>query len=48
MVALGIGQQDTDPPHAIKLLRASGEWPGCREAAEKRNDLAPSHCLPQG
>jgi len=48
MAALGVADQHADPSQAIMLLRASGEWPGCRDAAEKRYELAPSHCLPQG
>jgi hypothetical protein len=32
-VALGLADQNADSSQAIKLLRASGEWPACRDAA---------------
>jgi hypothetical protein len=48
MAALGVADQHADPSQAIKLLCVSDEWPRCRDAAEKSNDFAPSHCLPEG
>src|SRR5262249_23679090 len=36
---------DADAPHTLGLLRSGGERPhSC--AAKKRDELAPSHCLP--
>ena len=32
---------------AARLLRARGQRPGDGGAAEQRDELAPSHCLPQ-
>ena len=38
-----------EPNHRHRrLLRARGERPPGRRAAEKRDELAPSHCLPRG
>jgi hypothetical protein len=30
-----------------RLLRVGAEWPSDGRAAEKADELAPSHCLPQ-
>src|SRR6516162_3126408 len=44
-VALGIGQQHTDPPHPFRLLRARRDCPGSRRATQKRDQLAPPHSI---
>src|SRR5262245_5405216 len=42
------GQEHADPPHLVsRLLRARRERPR-RRAAEKRNEIAPSHVLLSG
>src|SRR5262249_2275839 len=44
-IVCGEGQEHADATHPIKLLRARREWPcGCC-AADKRDELAPSHVL---
>ena len=43
MIALGIGQQDTDPPHPVRVLRARSEWPYRGGAAEKGDELPSPH-----
>ena len=43
-VALGKRHQHADPPHPLGLLRARGERPRRRRAAEQRDELAPPHC----
>src|SRR5262249_44708493 len=45
MVALEIGQQNTDPPHSIRLLRARGERPSDHCAAKNADELAPPHSI---
>jgi hypothetical protein len=42
-IALSIRHQHTDPPHALGLLRSRRKRPRNRRAAEKRDELAPSH-----
>jgi len=43
---VGIAHQHADAPHTFGLLRSGGERPH-RCAAKKRDELAPSHCLPE-
>src|SRR5262249_54122797 len=38
-----ITHQHADPPHPLGLLRARRERPGCRRAAEQRDELSPPH-----
>ena len=40
--------ENADPPHAVGLLRVRRERPYDRRAADKPDELAPSHCLPRG
>src|SRR3954454_18703020 len=40
-IAGGRIHQDPDAPHAVALLRARGDRPSCRRAAEERDELAP-------
>jgi hypothetical protein len=44
-IALSITHQYSDPPHPLGLLRARGERPCRRRAAEKREELAPPHSI---
>ena len=46
-VTLGVLHENADAPHSLRLLRACGKWPR-RRTAKKRDELAPSHCLPEG
>src|SRR5262249_2865576 len=39
------GHEYPDAPHALRLLRACGERPRCRRAAEQRDELAPVHSI---
>src|SRR5262249_22836537 len=39
------GHEVPDPGHSRRLLRACREWPRCRRAAEKRDELAPPHSI---
>src|SRR6516165_586681 len=41
MVALGIGQQHTDPPHPLRLLRARRDCQVSRRPAKKCDELTP-------
>ena len=47
-IVRGCGHEHADAPHPLGLLRARGERPRSRRAAEKRDELAPSHVVPQG
>jgi hypothetical protein len=42
------GHEYTDPPHSLRLLRAGRKRPRHRRTTEKRDELAPSHCIPRG
>ena len=42
------GHEHADAPHPLGLLRARRDRPRCRRTAEKRDELAPSHCCPRG
>jgi hypothetical protein len=44
-VALGNIREDANAPHLVRRLRIRRNGPRGR-AAEKRDELAPSHCLP--
>jgi hypothetical protein len=44
----GTRPQNTHPAHVLRQLGARDDWPRRRRAAEKRDELAPLHCLPQG
>jgi hypothetical protein len=42
-------EEHSDAAHALGLLRLRRVRPsGCRRAAKKSDELAPSHCLPRG
>src|SRR5438105_1035734 len=41
----GCGQEDADAPHALGLLCARGERAGDGRAANKCDELAPSHSI---
>jgi hypothetical protein len=42
-------EEHSDTAHALGLLRLRRVRPsGCRRAAKKTDELAPSHCLPRG
>jgi hypothetical protein len=45
-VALRMGHQYADAPHAVGLLRVGREWPRRSSAAEERDELAPLHLPP--
>src|SRR3954454_15243542 len=45
-IAISIRHQHADAPHTVRLLRACPERPSSRRAAEKRDEIAPSHVLP--
>src|SRR5258708_15190996 len=47
-VVRGERHEHAHAPHGLALLRARRERPRHRRAAEKRDELAPSHCLPRG
>src|SRR5262245_64628768 len=47
-IVLGQVHEHAEASHALGLLCAGDEWPCCRCAAEKCDELAPSHCLPRG
>jgi hypothetical protein len=44
-IALGVSHEHADAPHPLGLLRPGRERPCGRRAAEKRNELAPSHSI---
>src|SRR5262245_579724 len=44
-IVCGYGHKNTDPPHAITLLRPRRERPRGRRAADQRDELAPSHSI---
>src|SRR6516164_9452829 len=46
-IVSGPAHEHADPPHPLRLLRASREWPRCR-ATKRANELAPPHVLPSG
>jgi hypothetical protein len=46
LVIVSDWREQTHAPHPVRLLRAGGERPRGR-AAEKRDEFAPSHVLPQ-
>jgi hypothetical protein len=45
-IAFGIGHHNSDAPHADGgLLGARDEWPTCRCASDKSDEIAPPHGL---
>src|SRR6266436_1280376 len=44
-VVRGQVRKYTNPPHAVRLLRACCKWPRRRHAAEQRDELAPRHSI---
>src|SRR5262249_8586238 len=44
-VTFRIGQQDTNPPHLMGLLRAGRERPSQGRAADQRDELAAPHSI---
>jgi hypothetical protein len=42
-IVRGRGEEYADAPHPLGLLRAGGEGPSSRRAAEEGDELAPSH-----
>ena len=44
-IVRGCGQEHADAPHALALLRARGERPRSRRAAEQRDEFAPLHSI---
>jgi hypothetical protein len=42
-VIRGCGEQYTNSPYALALLRARGKRPRCHRSTQKCDELAPSH-----